>query len=126
MTKDTRVGPSVYTVVDQFVKPMTRAAGNVSWALMKHPEGFLAFSYIMCVCVPLAVQTGLLKGVSQFMFLVSGCSAAKVYCVTCSSLTLGLKASTNLWTKSHSRGRAEQQPLMCASYHTLRTLTSLI
>ncbi|CAK9021072.1 Uncharacterized protein SCF082_LOCUS15178 [Durusdinium trenchii] len=46
LASDTRVGPSVYTVVDQFVKPMTRAAGNVSWALMKHPEGLLCDVFI--------------------------------------------------------------------------------
>eukprot|EP00928_Gymnodinium_smaydae_P053178 TRINITY_DN37228_c0_g1_i1.p1 TRINITY_DN37228_c0_g1~~TRINITY_DN37228_c0_g1_i1.p1 ORF type:complete len:763 (-),score=78.68 TRINITY_DN37228_c0_g1_i1:12-2246(-) len=34
-----RVGPSVYTVVAQLVKPVTDAAGRMSWALMCHEEG---------------------------------------------------------------------------------------
>jgi len=36
---DARVGPNVYTVNDQFIKPITREAGMMSWALMLHPEG---------------------------------------------------------------------------------------
>ena len=32
-------GPSAYTVDSQMIQPVTAAAGNVSWALMKHPEG---------------------------------------------------------------------------------------
>ncbi|CAJ1384829.1 unnamed protein product [Effrenium voratum] len=36
---DCTVGPSMYTVVEQYIKPMTQAAGNVSWALLAHPEG---------------------------------------------------------------------------------------
>mmetsp|Transcript_103264 Transcript_103264/g.301231 ORF Transcript_103264/g.301231 Transcript_103264/m.301231 type:complete len:630 (+) Transcript_103264:60-1949(+) len=32
-------GPCVHTVVAQFIKPVTRLAGDVSWALMLHPEG---------------------------------------------------------------------------------------
>jgi hypothetical protein len=33
------IGPSVYEVVKQFVKPTTAAAGDMSWALMKHSDG---------------------------------------------------------------------------------------
>ena len=39
--EDTSCGPSMYTVTEQFIKPVTAAAGNVSWALLKHPEGLL-------------------------------------------------------------------------------------
>ena len=46
LTEDMRVGPSVYTANEQFIKPMTKAAGDVSWALMKHPEGFLVLLLI--------------------------------------------------------------------------------
>ena len=44
--EDTSCGPSVYTVTQQFIKPVTEAAGNVSWALMKHPEGLLCDVFI--------------------------------------------------------------------------------
>lgn len=30
---------SIHTVAQQFIKPVTKAAGDVSWALLKHPEG---------------------------------------------------------------------------------------
>ena len=33
------VGPSVYTVTDQFIKPVSERAGKMSWALLKNPEG---------------------------------------------------------------------------------------
>ena len=37
--EDLTIGPSVYTVTDQFIKPVTRWAGRMSWALLKNPEG---------------------------------------------------------------------------------------
>ena len=36
---DRKLGPCVHTVIDQFIKPITAQAGNMSWALMLHPEG---------------------------------------------------------------------------------------
>jgi hypothetical protein len=36
---DNKVGPSIHTVNDQFIKPVTADAGDPSWALMLHPEG---------------------------------------------------------------------------------------
>lgn len=36
---DRKTGPSIYTVTEQYIKPMTREAGGMSWALMLHPEG---------------------------------------------------------------------------------------
>ena len=36
---DLLVGPSVYTVTEQFLKPRTAEAGKMSWALLKHPDG---------------------------------------------------------------------------------------
>lgn len=38
-TSDMLIGPSMYTVNMQYIKPVTSAAGNPSWALMKHPKG---------------------------------------------------------------------------------------
>lgn len=32
-------GPSIYTVVEQLIKPITLRAGKPSWALMLHPDG---------------------------------------------------------------------------------------
>mmetsp|Transcript_112458 Transcript_112458/g.328751 ORF Transcript_112458/g.328751 Transcript_112458/m.328751 type:complete len:957 (+) Transcript_112458:59-2929(+) len=36
---DDQVGPNMYTVVDQYLKPLTARAGAMSWALMCHPQG---------------------------------------------------------------------------------------
>ncbi|CAE7214994.1 unnamed protein product [Symbiodinium sp. CCMP2592] len=36
---DLTIGPSVYTITDQFIKPMSQRAGNMSWALLKNPNG---------------------------------------------------------------------------------------
>eukprot|EP00931_Biecheleriopsis_adriatica_P053063 TRINITY_DN30998_c0_g3_i1.p1 TRINITY_DN30998_c0_g3~~TRINITY_DN30998_c0_g3_i1.p1 ORF type:complete len:661 (+),score=67.53 TRINITY_DN30998_c0_g3_i1:93-1985(+) len=36
---DHAFGPNMYTVVDQYVKPLTKTAGGMSWALLRHPEG---------------------------------------------------------------------------------------
>ncbi|CAE7027217.1 unnamed protein product [Symbiodinium sp. CCMP2592] len=55
---DVMVGPSAYTVNDQMIRPVTAAAGNVSWALMKHPEG--------CLC-DLFVTHGWAEGVFDFV-----------------------------------------------------------
>mmetsp|Transcript_56644 Transcript_56644/g.132363 ORF Transcript_56644/g.132363 Transcript_56644/m.132363 type:complete len:569 (-) Transcript_56644:12-1718(-) len=35
----TKYGPSIYTVNDQYIKPVTQRAGNMSWALMQNPSG---------------------------------------------------------------------------------------
>ncbi|CAE7224708.1 unnamed protein product [Symbiodinium natans] len=45
-TADIRIGPSVYTVTMQYIKPVTAAAGNPSWALMKHPKGLVCDLFI--------------------------------------------------------------------------------
>eukprot|EP00928_Gymnodinium_smaydae_P061701 TRINITY_DN4572_c0_g2_i1.p1 TRINITY_DN4572_c0_g2~~TRINITY_DN4572_c0_g2_i1.p1 ORF type:complete len:754 (-),score=39.97 TRINITY_DN4572_c0_g2_i1:449-2710(-) len=37
--KDHFIGPTMYTVNDQYIKPVTAEAGDMSWALMLHPEG---------------------------------------------------------------------------------------
>ena len=37
--QDHAIGPCMYTVNDQYIKPITADAGNVSWALMKNPKG---------------------------------------------------------------------------------------
>ena len=34
-----RYGPSIYSVNEQYIKPVTRDAGLMSWALMRNPEG---------------------------------------------------------------------------------------
>ena len=32
-------GPSIYTVNEQYIKPITRFHGKMSWALMRNPAG---------------------------------------------------------------------------------------
>ena len=32
-------GPSIYTVNEQYIKPVTQQAGKMNWALMRHPDG---------------------------------------------------------------------------------------
>jgi len=34
-----KIGPNMYTIVDAYVKPLTRDAGSMSWALLRHPTG---------------------------------------------------------------------------------------
>lgn len=36
---DLEYGPTIYTVTEQFIKPITRDAGGMSWALMRNPGG---------------------------------------------------------------------------------------
>jgi len=36
---DDVVGPNMYTTCDQYIKPLTRRAGSMSWALMRNPKG---------------------------------------------------------------------------------------
>lgn len=45
-TSDTYIGPNMYTVNDQFIKPVTQNAGQASWALMLHPEGLECDLYV--------------------------------------------------------------------------------
>eukprot|EP00929_Paragymnodinium_shiwhaense_P029285 TRINITY_DN16814_c0_g1_i4.p1 TRINITY_DN16814_c0_g1~~TRINITY_DN16814_c0_g1_i4.p1 ORF type:complete len:509 (-),score=52.05 TRINITY_DN16814_c0_g1_i4:778-2304(-) len=37
--KDFSIGPNIYTVTEQYIKPKTHESGDVSWALMRHPNG---------------------------------------------------------------------------------------
>mmetsp|Transcript_67290 Transcript_67290/g.186440 ORF Transcript_67290/g.186440 Transcript_67290/m.186440 type:complete len:579 (-) Transcript_67290:192-1928(-) len=37
--KDDVVGPNMYTCCDQYIKPLTKRAGSMSWALLRHPDG---------------------------------------------------------------------------------------
>ena len=37
-TKDT-IGPNMYNVVDNYIKPLCEQAGNSSWALLRNPDG---------------------------------------------------------------------------------------
>ncbi|CAK9020755.1 Uncharacterized protein SCF082_LOCUS15040 [Durusdinium trenchii] len=39
LTMDQGYGPSIYTVNEQYIKPITEKAGKMSWALMRNPEG---------------------------------------------------------------------------------------
>ncbi|CAE7943138.1 unnamed protein product [Symbiodinium necroappetens] len=43
---DMQTGPTAYTVNEQLIKPVTSAAGNVSWALLKHPTGLIGDLFI--------------------------------------------------------------------------------
>merc|ERR1719210_2873168 len=36
---DDTIGPCIHTVTEQLIKPITAAAGGMSWALMLHPGG---------------------------------------------------------------------------------------
>ncbi|CAE8586127.1 unnamed protein product [Polarella glacialis] len=36
---DHKFGPNMYTCCDQYFQPLTKKAGSMSWALMRHPEG---------------------------------------------------------------------------------------
>jgi hypothetical protein len=36
---DKNYGPSIYTVNETYIIPVTRDAGMMSWALMRHPSG---------------------------------------------------------------------------------------
>ncbi|CAK0795348.1 unnamed protein product, partial [Prorocentrum cordatum] len=44
--RDDVIGPCVYTVTDQYIKPVTASAGNPSWALMLHPDGLACDLFI--------------------------------------------------------------------------------
>ncbi|CAE7212043.1 unnamed protein product, partial [Symbiodinium microadriaticum] len=44
--RDPRHGPNLYQVNEHYVKPLTRAAGGMSYALMKHPAGLLCQVFI--------------------------------------------------------------------------------
>jgi len=44
--QDRRFGPTIYTVTDQLVKPITAQAGGMSWALMRHPKGKMCDVFI--------------------------------------------------------------------------------
>ncbi|CAE7801825.1 unnamed protein product, partial [Symbiodinium sp. CCMP2456] len=60
--RDSLKGPTMYTVTEQYIKPVTEAAGGMSWALMKHPEG------LEC---DLFITHGWAEGVFEFMDKVS-------------------------------------------------------
>ncbi|CAE7551065.1 unnamed protein product [Symbiodinium natans] len=38
-SEDEVFGPSIYTITEQHIKPVTELAGKMSWALMRNPEG---------------------------------------------------------------------------------------
>jgi len=47
---DDKIGPSIYVVNEQLIKPKTLAAGGMSWALMCHPEGGLQCDIFVTHC----------------------------------------------------------------------------
>ena len=47
---DVTGGPSVYTVVEQFIRPLTSRAGNMSWALLKNPSGLPCDVFVTHAC----------------------------------------------------------------------------
>lgn len=49
--EETDYGPSIYTVTDQYIKPVTAAAGKMSWALMMHPSGLDCHLLLDCTGV---------------------------------------------------------------------------
>lgn len=54
---DREIGPNVHTVVQQWIKPVTKAAGYMSWALMQHADG------LEC---DLFITHGWLEGIFEF------------------------------------------------------------
>ena len=59
--EDKLVGPTVYLINDQLIKPVTTEAGQVSWALMCSPEG--------CEC-DLFISHAWLEGILEFLSAV--------------------------------------------------------
>jgi len=48
---DHKVGPNIHTVTEQFIKPLTAKVGDVSYALMLHPEGLQCDLFVThCWC----------------------------------------------------------------------------
>lgn len=43
---DRVIGPNMYTVNEQFIKPKTHHVGNMSWALMKNRDGLVCDVFI--------------------------------------------------------------------------------
>ena len=43
---DKDYGPSIYTVNEQYIKPVTMKAGKISWALMRNPNGLVCDLFI--------------------------------------------------------------------------------
>ena len=43
---DKDFGPSIYTVNEQYIKPVTMKAGKMSWALMRNPNGLVCDLFI--------------------------------------------------------------------------------
>jgi len=43
---DDVIGPCIYSITDQYIKPVTACAGNPSWALMLHPDGLACDLFI--------------------------------------------------------------------------------
>ncbi|CAE7949945.1 unnamed protein product, partial [Symbiodinium sp. KB8] len=39
VTKEDTIGPNMYNVVDNYIKPLCQQAGNSSWALLRNPDG---------------------------------------------------------------------------------------
>eukprot|EP00435_Cladocopium_sp_Y103_P050788 s128_g15.t1 len=67
-------GPSIYTVNEQYIKPITAAAGKMSWALMMHPLG------LDC---DLFVSHAWQEGIFEFLSKLSACwpySARNAWC----------------------------------------------
>ncbi|CAE7428918.1 unnamed protein product [Symbiodinium sp. CCMP2592] len=59
---DGHYGPSIYTVTEQHLKPVTDLAGKMSWALMRNPEG------LNCdVFISHAWQEGIFEFLSKVM-----------------------------------------------------------
>jgi len=44
--EDPDVGPSIYQVNEYYIKPTTRAAGGMSWALMRNPGGLRCDAFV--------------------------------------------------------------------------------
>ena len=67
-------GPSIYTVNDQYIKPVTAEAGKMSWALMMHPLGLDCDLFVSH-----AWQEGVFEFLSQ-LTTSWPCSARHAWC----------------------------------------------
>eukprot|EP00928_Gymnodinium_smaydae_P031809 TRINITY_DN23228_c0_g1_i1.p1 TRINITY_DN23228_c0_g1~~TRINITY_DN23228_c0_g1_i1.p1 ORF type:complete len:575 (-),score=43.93 TRINITY_DN23228_c0_g1_i1:236-1960(-) len=52
------IGPNMYTVCEQYIKPLTKRAGSMSWALMRNPDG------LPC---DLFITHGWIEGIFEFI-----------------------------------------------------------
>eukprot|EP00928_Gymnodinium_smaydae_P059146 TRINITY_DN4239_c0_g2_i1.p1 TRINITY_DN4239_c0_g2~~TRINITY_DN4239_c0_g2_i1.p1 ORF type:complete len:602 (+),score=63.19 TRINITY_DN4239_c0_g2_i1:62-1867(+) len=72
---DDIIGPNMYTVCEQYIKPLTLEAGSMSWALLRNPTG------LQC---DLFITHAWIEGIYEFIDKVLGSwPAGKASCYVC-------------------------------------------